>query len=139
MGPTEYNLLLDNAKARLSEAQADVEAIERVRRMKAKIAAEKNGQAPSSVPPDAASPLFFQPKPPIAGRGNVMKAIRGFIAAAHGTFTVLDIYAAIAATGPVAPKKQSIKAALGSLEKKGEVETVTRGIGRTPSVYRRKK
>jgi hypothetical protein len=125
---SDYERLLEHAKIRLAEAEADVEALERVRRMAKKAGVEKNGDVPTA---DADQTVR-------AGRGDLIKAIRAFIASTPATFTMLDIYAAIDDAGQIDPKKQSIKATLGILERKGEVETVTRGIGRKPSVYRRK-
>lgn len=163
MDNSDNDLLLADAKARLDEARADLEALERVQRMKNKIAASKNGhvtppsispppvpiQSPENATPDESpeddedvvatnDPPAVTGNLPHAGRGALKESVRTFIANRIGTFTMLDVFAAVEASGRFIAKKQSIKAALGALEQKGEIATVTRGIGRKPSIYRRK-
>src|SRR5436305_1394568 len=96
---TDYDRLLEDAKARLEEAQADVDALGRVRRMERGLIA-KNGQTPES------------PRATNVGRGKLRKAIQDFIVQTHGTFTMIDVFDAITKTGEISPKKQSVKAAL---------------------------
>jgi hypothetical protein len=121
----ELELLYADAKSRLEEAKADLEALERVRRMRSR--PSTNGRSDHDDDHEDHGR---------ATRGHVKRAIRDFIAGVHGTFTMLDVYKALEDAGAIVPKKQSVKAALGVLERTGEIETVTRGIGRKPSVYR---
>jgi hypothetical protein len=146
----QFAALLKAARAKVKEAQADLEAIERARHFQHQLLATlRNGRAANGIPTDEASedqdedaedaddsePSPSLPVPTRTRRGDLMKAVKAFVASAKGRFTMLEVHAAITNAGKIVAKKQSVKVTLASLEKKGKIRTVTRGTGRNPSIY----
>jgi hypothetical protein len=127
--------LEDDRKRAEEEYKKDLEALDRVYRIKNRIAStEQDSPHPDN---NGAHADDDDSKTTIA-RGDLSKAVKAAVKAMPSDFTILTIESALLEQG-VQAKKTSIRPVLARLEEDKEIEVVTQGIGRRATVYRRKK
>jgi hypothetical protein len=128
--------------ARRAQFDADIEAIERVWRMYQEREDASYFDSPDqSERHEDRTRATSQNGTPTRGRpsrkGSVIAAVQEAIDKGPDRFTTLDMVNRVSAMGLPADRP-SIKSVLIRLERKGVIETAVRGIGRKPSVYRKK-
>jgi hypothetical protein len=132
MKRTEYERLKEQAAA---DYAANLQALERVWALAQKDEDVSLQNAAEENPPAERNGSARHGKR--LGKGDLLRAVKDAINSLPLKFTTLDVFDNVAKQLRTPIARPSVKSVLIRLEKDGYVETVTRGIGRRPSIYRK--
>lgn len=128
----------ENRRAAEEKYKKDLEALDRVYRLQKESGRPDEPEKPLSSGDDDTRSAGNAAKAAI-GRGDLSKAVRNVLAKLPDKyeFNILHVVAWLKAEGIFA-KKASVRPVLARLVEDGLIHLLTQGIGRAPSVYRRK-